>query len=68
MAASRRRPARRALEELLEAARSGDLVVVVTDAGMPGISDPGYPIVAKAAERDVTVTSVPGPMTMSTPG
>ena len=52
-------------EELVERARELD-IVVVTDAGMPGISDPGYPIVAKAAERDVTVTSVPGPTAVIT--
>ncbi|GGA61492.1 ribosomal RNA small subunit methyltransferase I [Pseudoclavibacter endophyticus] len=51
--------------ELVERAREGD-VVVVSDAGMPGISDPGYPIVARAAETGVTVTSVPGPTAVIT--
>lgn len=46
--------------ELVERARTDD-VVVVSDAGMPGISDPGYPVVALAAAEGVTVTSVPGP-------
>ena len=46
--------------ELAEQAREAD-VVVVSDAGMPGISDPGYPIVAAAAALGVTVTAVPGP-------
>lgn len=36
-------------------------VVVVSDAGMPAISDPGYGLVAAAVERGVTVTAIPGP-------
>ncbi len=48
-------------ESLVEALAAGQRVVLVTDAGMPGVSDPGYRLVAAAVERDVTVTSVPGP-------
>lgn len=51
--------------ELVERAREEDLVVV-TDAGMPGISDPGYPIVARAAAQGVAVTAVPGPTAVIT--
>ncbi|GAA2020611.1 16S rRNA (cytidine(1402)-2'-O)-methyltransferase [Terrabacter terrae] len=40
---------------------AGDRVVVVTDAGMPSVSDPGYRLVAAAIDADVTVTCVPGP-------
>ena len=47
--------------ELLEALRSGSRVVLVTDAGMPSVSDPGYRLVAAAVESGVTVTVVPGP-------
>jgi len=36
-------------------------VVVVSDAGMPAVSDPGYGLVAAAVERGVTVTAIPGP-------
>ena len=36
-------------------------VVLVSDAGMPAISDPGYALVAEAVARGVTVTAVPGP-------
>src|SRR5262245_40585627 len=46
---------------LLEALRSGDDVLVVTDAGMPSVSDPGYRLVAAAVEADVPVTVLPGP-------
>jgi len=47
--------------ELLEALRGGARVVLVTDAGMPSVSDPGYRLVAAAVEADVVVTVVPGP-------
>jgi 16S rRNA (cytidine1402-2'-O)-methyltransferase len=45
----------------VELARAGAAVVVVTDAGMPGISDPGARVVRAAAEIDVAVEVVPGP-------
>ena len=48
-------------EALLESLLAGDRVVLVTDAGMPSVSDPGYRLVAAAIEHDVPVTSVPGP-------
>lgn len=47
--------------ELVERLDAGDRVVVVTDAGMPSVSDPGYRLVAAAIEHDVRVTCVPGP-------
>jgi 16S rRNA (cytidine1402-2'-O)-methyltransferase len=43
---------------------SGQRVVVVTDAGMPGISDPGERLVAAAADAGYTVEVVPGPSAM----
>jgi 16S rRNA (cytidine1402-2'-O)-methyltransferase len=46
---------------LLEALLAGERVVLVTDAGMPSVSDPGYRLVVAAVEHDVRVTSVPGP-------
>jgi 16S rRNA (cytidine1402-2'-O)-methyltransferase len=36
-------------------------VLLVTDAGMPSVSDPGYRLVAAAVEDDIAVTVVPGP-------
>ena len=51
---------------LLEAVRSGSTVLVVTDAGMPAISDPGYRLVAAAAADDLPVTCVPGPSAVTT--
>jgi 16S rRNA (cytidine1402-2'-O)-methyltransferase len=47
--------------ELLERLLAGDRVVVVTDAGMPSVSDPGYRLVSAAVGADLRVTCVPGP-------
>jgi len=41
-------------------------VLLVTDAGMPSVSDPGYRLVAAAVEHDVLVTAVPGPSAVLT--
>jgi 16S rRNA (cytidine1402-2'-O)-methyltransferase len=46
---------------LLAALRAGDDVLLVTDAGMPAVSDPGYRLVAAAAEAGLKVTVLPGP-------
>jgi 16S rRNA (cytidine1402-2'-O)-methyltransferase len=51
--------------EIVELARDGD-VLVLTDAGMPAISDPGFPLVAAAAAAGVTVTALPGPSAVLT--
>ena len=47
------------IAELLDAAREGE-VVLVSDAGMPTVSDPGFALVRAAVEADVPVTAVPG--------
>ena len=47
--------------DLVEAAARGATVLVVTDAGMPTVSDPGYRVVVAAAEAGVRVTTLPGP-------
>jgi 16S rRNA (cytidine1402-2'-O)-methyltransferase len=46
---------------LLEDLRQGRTVLLVTDAGMPLVSDPGYRLVAAAAAEGIAVTVVPGP-------
>ena len=51
---------------LLDALRAGERVVVVTDAGMPTVSDPGYRLVVAAVEQDLPVTCVPGPSAVTT--
>ncbi|WP_373288906.1 16S rRNA (cytidine(1402)-2'-O)-methyltransferase [Microlunatus endophyticus] len=52
--------------QLLEAADGGARVLLVTDAGMPSVSDPGYRLVAAAVEAGVRVTAVPGPSAVLT--
>jgi 16S rRNA (cytidine1402-2'-O)-methyltransferase len=47
--------------ELVDAALSGATVLVVSDAGMPTISDPGFRLVRAAIAADVPVTVLPGP-------
>lgn len=51
---------RRKLPSLLEHLRSGD-VAMVSEAGTPGVSDPGYELVVAAIERGIPVVPVPGP-------
>jgi len=53
-----------AVRNVLARLDRGERVVVVTDAGMPGISDPGERLVAAAAAAGYTVEVVPGPSAM----
>lgn len=48
-------------EKLLPMLESGKSIAVVSDAGTPGVSDPGYRLVSLASEKDIEVISVPGP-------
>jgi 16S rRNA (cytidine1402-2'-O)-methyltransferase len=52
--------------ELVTAAAAGGRVLVISDAGMPGVSDPGYRVVRAAIEAGVRVTAVPGPSAVLT--
>jgi 16S rRNA (cytidine1402-2'-O)-methyltransferase len=52
--------------ELLEELRDGRDVLVITDAGLPGVSDPGYRLVTAAIAADVPVTVLPGPSAVTT--
>jgi 16S rRNA (cytidine1402-2'-O)-methyltransferase len=52
---------RRQVPILLDHLRSGRDVAVVSDAGMPGISDPGYRLVVACVEEGIPVDVVPGP-------
>lgn len=47
-------------EELVKAAQEGSIVALVSDAGSPGISDPGFRLVNLARQSDVYVTALPG--------
>jgi 16S rRNA (cytidine1402-2'-O)-methyltransferase len=51
---------------LVEQIESGATVVVVSDAGMPLISDPGYRLVAACAKAGLTVSCLPGPSAVTT--
>jgi 16S rRNA (cytidine1402-2'-O)-methyltransferase len=47
--------------EVVERLDAGEDVAVVTDGGMPGVSDPGYRVVRRAIDRGIEVRVVPGP-------
>jgi 16S rRNA (cytidine1402-2'-O)-methyltransferase len=54
------------LPGLLDALTGGATVLLLTDAGMPSVSDPGYTLVRAAIDAGVEVTSVPGPSAVTT--
>ncbi|WP_413455717.1 16S rRNA (cytidine(1402)-2'-O)-methyltransferase [Glutamicibacter sp. FR1] len=54
------------LSEVIDLATEGATVLVVSDAGMPAVSDPGYPLVAAALSAGIRVTAVPGPSAVLT--
>lgn len=51
---------------LIDAIKAGATVLLVSDAGMPLISDPGYRVVAACVEAGVAVTCLPGPSAVTT--
>ncbi|NUR86176.1 MAG: 16S rRNA (cytidine(1402)-2'-O)-methyltransferase [Nonomuraea sp.] len=53
-------------KELVETLKEGRTVLVITDAGMPGVSDPGYRLTKLAVEEGITVTALPGPSAVTT--
>ncbi|UER55125.1 16S rRNA (cytidine(1402)-2'-O)-methyltransferase [Kineosporiaceae bacterium SCSIO 59966] len=53
-------------EGLVEEVRAGRTVLLVTDAGMPSVSDPGYRLVRAVVEAGLPVTAVPGPSAVLT--
>ncbi|WP_328462518.1 16S rRNA (cytidine(1402)-2'-O)-methyltransferase [Actinoplanes sp. NBC_00393] len=52
--------------ELVEALEGGAVVAVVTDGGMPSVSDPGYRLVRAALDAGYPVTAAPGPSAVTT--
>src|SRR3954447_10486281 len=52
--------------ELVEALAAGAVVAVVTDGGMPSVSDPGFRLVRAALEAGFPVTAAPGPSAVTT--
>jgi 16S rRNA (cytidine1402-2'-O)-methyltransferase len=55
---------RERIDELLQRLRGGQRIALVSDAGTPAVSDPGYRLVAACAEQGVPVEVVPGPSAM----
>ncbi|MFB8006481.1 16S rRNA (cytidine(1402)-2'-O)-methyltransferase [Nocardia sp. NPDC056000] len=51
---------------LLEEIEAGRTVLLVTDAGMPSVSDPGYRMVAACVEHKLPITCLPGPSAVTT--
>ncbi|MGH4023963.1 MAG: 16S rRNA (cytidine(1402)-2'-O)-methyltransferase, partial [Pseudonocardiaceae bacterium] len=51
---------------LLAAIRAGQTVLLVTDAGMPAVSDPGFRLVSAAVAEGLPVTCLPGPSAVTT--
>lgn len=51
---------------LIEALRNGEDVLLITDAGMPAISDPGYRLTGEAIAAGAEVTALPGPSAVTT--
>ncbi len=54
------------LDQFLDRLAGGANAAVVTDAGMPGVSDPGGKLIARATERGISIQSVPGPSALTT--
>jgi 16S rRNA (cytidine1402-2'-O)-methyltransferase len=54
------------LPGVMAALADGATVLLLTDAGMPSVSDPGYTLVRAAIEAGIPVTSVPGPSAVTT--
>jgi 16S rRNA (cytidine1402-2'-O)-methyltransferase len=53
-------------EQIIERIENGEAVAMVTDSGMPGISDPGARVVALCRQSGVMITSIPGPAAVTT--
>jgi 16S rRNA (cytidine1402-2'-O)-methyltransferase len=49
------------IPDIIEKLKTGAKVVVISDAGTPAISDPGYRLVTKAIEENISITVIPGP-------
>jgi probable S-adenosylmethionine-dependent methyltransferase, YraL family len=52
--------------ELIERLARGETIALITDAGMPGLSDPGARLIRKCIERDLPFTIVPGVSAITT--
>ncbi|HEX2949534.1 MAG TPA: 16S rRNA (cytidine(1402)-2'-O)-methyltransferase [Armatimonadota bacterium] len=53
-------------EQIVEMLREGKNIALVSDAGMPGISDPGQPLISLCVKENIAVVPVPGPSSVIT--
>ena len=53
------------LDYILDCLKEGD-IALVSEAGMPGVSDPGYELIVAASQRDIPIVPVPGPSAVTT--
>ncbi len=51
--------------QLIDRLQSGDDIAIVSEAGMPGISDPGYELINAAIEKGIDVIPIPGPSALT---
>lgn len=56
----------RRIPEIVSAARAGENVAVISDAGMPGVSDPGYRLIQACLAEDLAYQVLPGPSAVLT--
>lgn len=49
-------------EKIISKIKSGDSIALISDAGTPGISDPGYLIIRECIKNDIEIESLPGPV------
>jgi len=56
----------RRVEEVLRRIQGGEVVVLITDSGMPGVSDPGSRLVRACREAGLPLTAIPGPSALAT--
>lgn len=54
------------LDKILDMLENGKDVALISDAGTPGISDPGYALVSAAIEKNIDITALPGPSAVIT--
>jgi 16S rRNA (cytidine1402-2'-O)-methyltransferase len=54
------------ISQIMESLKTGRNVALVTDAGTPGISDPGNKLVAEAVKNDIRIVPMPGPSGLTT--